>query len=158
MRTQIQTNPTKKEALLPTRWAPMRMFDELRDEMEALWRWPFARPVTRAEGSWMPSTDVFRHDNNLVVKADLPGMTKADIDVAIEDGDLILRGERKAETKVEEENYFRAERAYGSFYRRMTLPENSKAADIKATFDNGVLTVTLPLPKEEHKTEHVAVS
>ena len=106
----------------------------------------------------MPSTDVFRHNNNLVVKADLPGMTKADIDVAIEDGDLILRGERKAETKVEEEDYFRAERVCGSFYRRMTLPENVKAANIKATFDNGVLTVTLPLPKEEHKTEKVAVS
>jgi HSP20 family protein len=146
--------PAKKEESLFARWSPFRMFEE----MEALWRWPFARPLPRAAGAWLPSTDVFRDDGHLVVKADLPGMSKADIDIAIEDGDLVLRGERKEETMVEKEDFYRAERAYGSFYRRMALPEKVKAENIKAAFDNGVLTVTVPLPKEEIKAEHIAIA
>lgn len=158
MRTQAVAKAPKTEEMLAGKWAPMRMFDDLRNEMEALWRWPSTRPALHAEAEWMPTVDVYREKDKLIVKADLPGMNKADIDVAIEEGDLILRGERKMETKVEEESYYRAERSYGSFYRRMALPENVKPADIKAKFDNGVLTVTLPLPKVEHKAEHIAVS
>ncbi len=153
-----ETMPAKKEETLFARWSPFRMFDELREEMEGLWRWPFARPLPRAAGAWMPNTDVFRDNGNLVVKADLPGMKKADIDIAIEDGDLVLKGERKEETKVEKEDFYRAERAYGSFYRRMALPESVHPENIKAAFDNGVLTVTVPLPKEETKTEHIAIA
>jgi HSP20 family protein len=158
MKTRTETMPAKKEETLFARWSPIRMFDELREEMEGLWRWPFARPLPRAAGAWLPSTDVFRDDGHLVVKADLPGMKKADIDIAIEDGDLVLKGERKEETQVEKEDFYRAERAYGSFYRRMALPENVHAENIKAAFDNGVLTVTVPLPKEETKTEHIAIA
>ena len=159
MRTQAVAKTPKTEAVLADRWNPMLLFDKLREELDPWFRPPFPRPpIFRAETEWMPTVDIFRHKDKLVVKADLPGMNKADIDVAMENGDLVLRGERKTETKVENEDYFRAERAYGSFYRRMTLPENVKAADIKATFENGVLTVTLPLPKDEHKTEHIKVA
>ena len=157
MKTKFETKPAKKEETLLARWSPTRMFDELREEMETLWRWPFARPLPRAAGAWLPNTDVFRDNGNLVVKADLPGMNKADIDIAIENGDLVLRGERKEETKVEKEDFYRAERAYGSFYRRMTLPENVHADAIKAAFDNGVLTVTVPMPKEETTSEHITI-
>jgi len=158
MKTRTEMKPAMKEESLFARWTPTRMFDELREEMETLWRWPFARPLPRAAGAWMPSTDVFRDDGHLVVKADLPGMKKADIDVAIENGDLVLRGERKEETKVEKEDFYRAERAYGSFYRRLALPETVKPTDIAANFENGVLTVTVPIPKEEAKTEHIPIA
>jgi HSP20 family protein len=78
-------------------------------------------------------------------------MKKEDVEVAIEEGDLILRGERKEETEVEEENVYRWERSYGSFFRRLPLTFEVKPEAVNANFKDGVLEVTLPLPKEEKK-------
>lgn len=147
MRDKATMVPTKKEA------APMRggwnFFEEMRTEMEDFWKravMPIRFP--REMKDWMPSTDVFRKNGELIVKADLPGMKKEEIEIALENGDLVLRGERKHEEKVEEGNFFRHERTYGSFFRRVPLPYEIEASKINAKFDNGVLEVHIPMPPE----------
>jgi HSP20 family protein len=97
----------------------------------------------------MPSTDVYEKDGNLVVKAELPGMKKEDIEVTLDQGDLVIRGERKAESEVTEEDYYRLERSYGSFYRRLPLGFHVTAEQIAASYHDGVLEVRIPKPKQE---------
>jgi HSP20 family protein len=92
--------------------------------------------------------DVFEQNGNLVVKAELPGVAKDDIHVTYDRGDLEIRGEKKAESEVKEENYYRSERSYGSFYRRMTLPFELKPEQISAEYKDGVLQVKIPKPAE----------
>jgi HSP20 family protein len=138
---------------------PFRLFDDLRAEMEELWRprnWPFwpthARfrtPTANETATWLPSTDVYRSNGDLVVKADLPGLTKSDVEVTVKDGYLEVKGERKEEKKEENKEYFRSERTYGSFYRRVPLPEGVDAGRISAKVHDGVLEVTVPLPATE---------
>ena len=124
------------------------LLDELRDELDRFWELP---RFTHGEGdktTWSPRMDVFERKGELVVKADLPGLEKKDVEVLIEEGDLVLRGERKEETEVEEENVYRWERRYGSFFRRLPLNFEVEAEKVEASFKDGVLEVTLPLPKE----------
>ena len=75
--------------------------------------------------------DIFEKDGALMVKAELPGVKKEEVTITLDDGDLVVRGERKAESEVKEEDYYRMERSYGSFYRRMPLPFEAKAEEIK---------------------------
>lgn len=128
------------------------LLDELRNELDRFWERPrlaFGEGETKL--TWWPRLDVFEKKGNLVVKADLPGMTKENVEVAVEEGDLVLRGERKEETEIEEESYFRSERTWGSFFRRIPLTFAVDPATVKASFKDGVLEVTLPLPKEAKK-------
>lgn len=143
-----------------THWSPWRLFDEVRDEMEDFWRggamkWPafprFPKLAGRETAGWMPTTDVYRTNGNLVVKADLPGLGKDDVEVKVEDGFLIVQGERKEEKEEKEKEYYRSERSYGSFYRRVPLPEEVDATKITAKVHDGVLEVTVPLPAIESK-------
>lgn len=92
--------------------------------------------------------DVFERGNRLIVKTDLPGMKKDQIEVSFMDGDLLIQGERKEEKEVKEENCYRMERAYGSFYRRIPLPFETDAKKIQARFDDGVLEIEIPKPLE----------
>ena len=152
--TEKTTVPVKTDGQAPVRRRdPMDLFDELRQDMARMWTslWPMGpRPLRQfasaAELAWAPSMDVFEKDNAIVIKAELPGVKKDDIHVTIEDNDVIIRGERKSESEVKEDQFYRLERAYGSFYRRLPLGIDVKAADIKATFDNGVLEVRIPKP------------
>jgi HSP20 family protein len=96
---------------------------------------------------WSPQVEVFERGGQLVVRADLPGMTKDDINVDITDDALMLRGERKSEREENEEGYYRSERSYGSFYRSIPLPEGVNAEDANATFRDGVLEITMPAPQ-----------
>jgi HSP20 family protein len=107
------------------------------------------RPFERAE--WTPDVEVFTRDGNLVVRADLPGMTEKDVTVEVADNLLTVSGERKQEKEVGDENYFACERTYGAFTRAISLPEGAKSAETKATFKNGVLEVTMPVPKAVEK-------
>lgn len=116
--------------------------DRMLDEPWAL----TAGPWFPEKATWAPKVDVFEKDNRLVTRVDLPGLKKEDVKVEVEDGYLALSGERKLEMTEEKENVYRAEREYGTFYRAVPLPEGVKVEDIKATFTNGVLEVTLPLP------------
>jgi HSP20 family protein len=87
---------------------------------------------------------VFEKDNKLVVKAEIPGMKEEDIDVSVVGDTLTIKGERKAETEVKDEDYYRCERSYGSFFRSIPLPSAVDANKIEASYENGVLEVTLP--------------
>ena len=145
------TTPTATEALKPYRWEPFDLLTQMQTEFDRFWggRWPTFRPLHRPVEFmeiWTPRADVFEQNGSIVVKAELPGVKKEDIVVAIEEGELVVRGERKAEEKVEEKDFYRLERSFGSFYRRLPLPEGATAEQIEATFADGVLTVTVPKP------------
>lgn len=144
------TLPIKSEA-----WrAPFNMLDDLRSELGQLWqRTMTARDILETDIPKLltPRVDVFKKENELVVKADLPGMAKEDVHVAIEEGDLILKGERKEEKEVKEEDFFKSECFYGSFYRRLPLNFEVAPDKVNAKFADGVLEVRLPMPPVEQK-------
>jgi HSP20 family protein len=153
------TLPMKKEDRpAPRRWDPFEMFDALQGEMDRLWHrpppfWSGALPTLfrRTSGSgiaWAPRIDVYEKDNAVIVKAELPGLKKEDVQVELDDGTLVIRGESKAESEVKDENYYRIERSFGSFYRRMALPFEVKPEQIQATMKDGVLEVRIPKPAE----------
>ena len=132
---------------------PMMRFEDLRNDLEELWEKPwrvFGRKFKDMETMpWAPKLDVFRTDGELVVKADLPGMNKEDVTVTLEEGDLILKGERKEEKEFKEEDVYRAERVYGSFFRRLPLDFEVDPAKVNAKFADGVLEIRLPMPPPE---------
>lgn len=119
--------------------------DRMFDEPWTLFRWP-PTDVQSYAPLWAPKVDVMTKDNKLVTRVDLPGMKKEDVQVEIEDGFLTLSGVRQKDTKEEKENVYREEREFGSFCRTIPLPKGVKAEDVNATFNNGVLEVTIPLP------------
>ncbi len=108
-------------------------------------------------GSWAPAVDIFEHEGDLVLKAELPGVDPKDVDVHVENNVLTLRGERKLESEVKREQYHRVERAYGSFSRSFTLPNVVDTDKIKAEYKDGVLRVTLP-QREEAKPKQITVA
>jgi HSP20 family protein len=94
--------------------------------------------------AWMPRFDLVEREEDFVAKMDLPGLRPEDINVEMEDGRLVVRGERKQEERSEKENVVRMERVHGSFFRSFTLPRNVKPDEIEAAFTDGVLTLTIP--------------
>jgi HSP20 family protein len=148
----------------PALWGnPYGILRQLTGEMERFFESPTSRIAGEArpiEGAaWSPSLDVFEKDGTLVVRADLPGLTKDEVQVEVTDEAITLKGERKKEIEEKKEGFYRLERAYGSFYRAVPLPEGIKPEDVKATFKNGVLEVTAPLPaaKKETKARRVDI-
>jgi HSP20 family protein len=107
--------------------------------------------------TWAPAVDIYETENELVIKADLPDVNEKDLDVRVENNMLTLRGERKFEQKVKEENYLRIERSYGSFSRSFSLPNTVNTETIKAEYKNGALTVELP-KRAETKPRQVKVN
>ena len=97
-----------------------------------------------ADGAWHPRVDIYEEKENVIVRAELPGLGKDDIDVHVEDSVLTLKGTKKNESEVKEEEYYRCERRYGTFERTFELPTEVDVGKIKAEFKDGVLTVTLP--------------
>jgi HSP20 family protein len=108
-------------------------------------------------GSWAPSVDIYEHDGNLVLKAELPGIDPKDVDVRVENNVLTLQGERKLDSEVKRESYHRVERSYGAFSRSFTLPTVVDTDKIKAEFKDGLLRLVLP-KKEEAKPKQIAIS
>lgn len=98
---------------------------------------------------WSPQVEVFERGNNLVVRADLPGLSRENVDVELDDDALIIRGERRSDVEDEDEGFYRSERSYGSFYRAIPLPEGIDASGCNARFRDGVLEVTLPKPAQQ---------
>lgn len=98
------------------------------------------------ELEWMPQLELFQRDGRLVVRADLPGLKTEDITVEATEDTLTISGERRREVQESKADWTRSERAYGRFYRTIPVPEGARAADIKATFADGVLEVTVPVP------------
>lgn len=166
---ETSTVPAKSENGHLRRREPFEILEALQDEMGRLWSqaWPFGgtalprRIGQLVQGSelWTPRVDVFEKDGDLVVKAELPGAKKEGIEVTLERGDLVLRGERKAESEVKEESYYRMERSYGSFLRRLPLGFEADAKRVTATFADGVLEVRIPRPAEAApKTHKISIS
>src|SRR6202040_44403 len=106
---------------------------------------------------WAPAVDIYETENELVVKADLPDVNPQDLDIRVENNILSIRGERKFENKVSEDKYLRVERAYGSFSRSFSLASTVNSEAIKADYQNGVLTLTVP-KREEAKPKQIKVT
>src|SRR5580698_11460107 len=128
-----------------SRLEPFRGLSTLQDQFNRLFNESFRnQPDESALTTWAPSVDIYETPNELVVKADLPDMNEADIDVHVENNLLTIRGERKFEKSVSEENYLRVERTYGAFSRSFSLPNTVNPEAIQAEYKNGVLTINLP--------------
>ena len=107
--------------------------------------------------TWAPPVDIYETENELVVKAELPDFQDKDIDVRITNNTLTIRGERKFEKDVKEDNYLRIERAYGSFVRSFSLPNTVSSENIRADYRNGVLTLHMA-KREESKPKQIKIS
>ena len=128
--------PEELERLLDRAFFGPRLWRRLRPPSHELWR----------EAAWMPDMDIFDRDGRTVVRVDLPGMKREDIDVAVEGDMLVIRGHREAEREIEEQNYYCAERASGEFSRALSLPEGTASESIDATYQDGVLEVVILKP------------
>ncbi len=129
-----------------TRWEPFRDLVTLRDAMDRLFAESFVRPGAAfpTAGTETPVIDMYQTNEEIVVKAALPGVKPEDIDISVTGDILTIKGETKQEEKVEEGNYLRQERYYGQFFRELTLPTQVNADKTKADFEHGILTLRLP--------------
>src|SRR5438477_11511498 len=140
------------------RWEPFRGVTTLQDQINRLFNETFDRSGEDSSlSAWAPAVDIYETENELAVKADLPDVNPKDLDIRVENNILTIRGERKFEKKVNEENYLRVERAYGSFSRSFSLANSVKSEAIKADYHNGVLTLSLP-KREEAKPKQIKVN
>jgi HSP20 family protein len=130
----------------------------LQEQINRLFNDVFERPGEESNlTSWAPAVDIFETEHELVVKADLPDIDPKDLDIRVENNILSIRGERKFESKVSEDKYLRVERAYGSFSRSFSLANSVNSEAIKADYQNGVLTLTVP-KREEAKPKQIKVN
>ena len=137
---------------------PFRELTAMHDRMARLFGDAYLRDEDTAfRGNWIPTVDIFETESHdLVLKAELPGMTREDIEVVVENSTLVLKGNKTFESGVKEENYRRVERAYGTFHRSFTLPNTVDASKVTADYKNGVLSVKLPF-REEAKPRTINV-
>jgi len=139
------------------RFEPFRGLS-LQDQFNRLFNESFDRSWDEASlTTWAPAVDIFETEQELVVKADLPDIKPEELDIRVENNLLTIRGERQFEKKVEEKNYLRVERTYGSFSRSFSLANTVKTEAIKAEYKNGVLTLTVP-KREEAKPKQIKVN
>jgi HSP20 family protein len=127
------------------RWEPMREMMTLREAMDRLFDDAFTRPINNGNNNWgAPAIDLYQTDDNVVVKAALPGLKAEDVQISITGDVLTLKGEFKQNNEVKEATYHIKEQHYGSFERSVMLPTDVQSDKAKADFENGILTVTLP--------------
>jgi len=141
--------------MLPVRWDPFRGVSKelttLHREMDELFRKTFGlttEPAFERGGMFTPVVNTYREGNTYLVEAELPGISKKDLDVSVEGNILTLRGERKESKERKEENYFIRESQFGSFVRRLTLPEGVNTEQIHANYTDGVLRISMPMEKK----------
>jgi len=116
------------------------------------------RRTTPSLTEWAPQVEVFRKDDKLVVRADLPGLNKDDVTVEVDNDVLTISGERREEREENRDDYYRSERSYGQFYRAIPLPDGIDDSKCDASFKDGVLEVTFPAPKlEDRKAKRIQV-
>lgn len=155
MTTMIERKPTTEREAQTL--APRARFDEIFRDMEELWgrAWPFRYELFRKrpehgafDFDWIPKIDVHEKDGELLVRADLPGIKKEEIELYFEEGDLVLKGERRFEKETKEKEIFRSERMHGTFFRRIPLGFEIDPSMVKTKFENGVLELGIPMPPE----------
>jgi HSP20 family protein len=142
------------------RWEPFRDLVSTRDRFNRLFNESFSRFFEDGEWgtrNWMPPVDVYETDQSVVVKAELPGVDPKDVEARVEDGTLYLKGQRKFENEVKQDDYHQIERAYGSFMRSFALPSSVNADKVTAEYKDGVLTLTLP-KREEAKPKTIKIN
>jgi len=130
-----------------TRWDPFHELAELRTRFDRM----FDELTNGREREWTPAIDVVRDDGHLVVRADIPGIKPEEVKIEVEDDILTVSGEHEEHKEQKDKHYVRRERRYGSFSRSMALPPGVEAKSIKAKTHDGVVEVTIPLPKEAKK-------
>jgi HSP20 family protein len=141
------------------RWEPFRELNTLQSEMNRLFDSVFEGPRGGNGGAlrrWMPAMDLVETDEHFVLRADLPGMSEDDVKIEVEDGTLVVSGERKAEHEERGEGFHRLERAFGTFSRSLTLPKGVDADAVTASFERGVLEVRVPKP-EQRKPRRIEI-
>ena len=140
-----------------SRFEPFRT-NSLQEQISRLFNEAFERSADESSiTTWAPAVDIFETEQELVVKADLPDIKPEELDIRVENNILTIRGERKFEKKVNESNYLRVERAYGSFSRSFSLANTVNSEAIKAEYKDGVLTLTVP-KREEAKPKQIKVN
>ena len=130
-----------------TRWYPFAELGEVRSHLDRM----FDEFTDGRERAWTPAIDVVRQNGTMVVRADVPGIKPEEVKIEVEDDILTVSGEHEEHKEQKEKNYARRERRYGSFSRSLALPPGVEAKRIKATTHDGVVEVTIPLPKEAKK-------
>ena len=142
------------------RWNPMRDMFSLEHQMNHLFDDVF-KPVVRGDSrlsmwNWNPRVDIYDNDENIVIKAELPGIDKKDIVIDVKDGLLVLKGERSFDNEVKEEKYYCRERMFGKFERVFRLPADVDPEKISANYKDGILKIDIPKP-EEQKPKQITV-
>jgi HSP20 family protein len=142
-----------------TRWDQSRGLTSLQDQVNRLFEHNFTHDCSgHADlATWAPAVDIYETENELVIKADLPDLQEKDIDVRVENNTLTIRGERKFDNDINEDNYLRVERAYGSFMRSFSLPNTVSSENIRAEYRNGVLTLHMA-KLEESKPKQIKIT
>ena len=154
---QTSITPRREERGLTRAWdwgeSPFRALQRMADQMDRMFddfglgrRWTSPSWRETAFEGWAPDIDVFQKNNELTIRADVPGLKREDVTVEITDDAVTIQGERKHEREEEREGYYRSERGYGSFCRVIPLPQGAMTDQAKANFKDGVLEITMPAP------------
>jgi HSP20 family protein len=143
------------------RWDPFRDFAQIQDRLNRVFSDAYGRQGSDegflTSGAWVPPVDIYQNgDQELVLKAELPDMTREAIDVTVDNGTLTIKGEKKFAGEPKEDQFHRIERRYGAFSRSFSLPQTVDPAKVSAEYKNGVLTVRLPV-REEAKPRSIKV-
>lgn len=154
--SEIASRKDQQVTRRPASYArPFDMLERFADEVDRMFSdFGLGRAWSRhgfaTEGlSWTPRIDVSQRNNELVIRADLPGMNKDDVKVDVADDAITIQGERRREHEEERGGWYHTERSYGSFHRTVPLPEGAMTEQAKATFKDGVLEITMPAPPEQ---------
>jgi HSP20 family protein len=126
------------------RWDPLQQLVAMSNRLNRTLNDPYTPRTENAFGAWTPPVDIFEKQDHLVIRAEIPGVQKEDMDLRIENGVLTLHGERKQDTEIREDAAHRVERVYGMFTRSFTLPTTVDAAKVTATYKDGILEVSVP--------------
>ena len=144
------------------RWRPMRDMSSIERDLNWACNDFFGLSAASSDlcqRDWAPAMDIFEKDDEINLKAELPGLSKEDISISIENNTLMLSGEKKKENEVSENNYHRVERSYGRFQRRFSLPSTVDPGKVNANFKDGILSISLAKKEEaKPKTIEIAVS
>jgi HSP20 family protein len=142
------------------RFDPFRELTSMQDRINRIFGEAYRRndgDDVLSRGDWLPPVDIFENDKHeIVLRAELPGLKKEDIDIRVENSTLTLKGERKQDGEVKQEQFHRVERAYGTFIRSFSLPSTVDTEKVQAAFTEGILNITLPL-RDEAKPRQIQV-
>ncbi|MFN0158596.1 MAG: Hsp20/alpha crystallin family protein [Bacteroidota bacterium] len=150
----IRWNPTRELSAFPADMLTMQR--EINRMFDGVFRGGIQDEGSLFSTTWSPAVDIAEHDTEYVVKVELPGINKDDVKITMQNNILTIRGEKKQEKETKESNLYRVERAYGSFRRSFTLPATVKGDKIEASYNDGILSITLP-KADEAKPKQIEV-